>query len=322
MRIVFLGSGAFGLPTLQALCGTHEVAMVVTQPDKPAGRGRKLEPTPVGRWAEEHGMSVTKPQRINAPEVVQRIVDVRADANVVVAFGQKIGDAVIASPELGRTATVNLHASLLPKYRGAAPIHWAILRGETVTGNTVFSLVERMDAGDILGQQTLALSPDDTTGDVHDRLASMGASLVLDVLQQLAEGRATPQPQDESQATLAPKLGRHDATVDFAWTAEEIRRRVHGLSPWPGVMAHYRRPGEAQAHDLKLLRVAVDEIAGTDAQPGVFTGQVVETGQGGLSFVLVQPPGKRPMAWDEFVRGHGIPVGTVFVGRCGSEVTR
>ncbi len=315
MRIVFLGSGAFGLPTLQALCEAHEVVLVGTQPDKPAGRGRKLEPTPIGQWAQEHGLSVLKPVRINTPEVVQQIVDARADANVVVAFGQKIGETVIASPRLGRAATVNLHASLLPKYRGAAPIHWAILRSETVTGNTVFSLVEKMDAGDILGRQTLPLCPDDTTGDVHDKLAAMGPQLVLDVLRQLDDGTASPQPQDESLATLAPKLSREDAVVDFAWTAEEIRRRVQGLSPWPGVMVHYLQSGGDESHELKLLRVKVIETSDAAGEPGVFTGRGVITGCGQIAFVLVQPPGKRPMAWEEFVRGHGISVGTVFVGK-------
>lgn len=309
-----MGSGAFGLPTLRALCEKHEVALVVTQPDRPAGRKRVMAATPIGQWAGEQGVEIIKPERCNAPEVVERIRAAQADANVVVAYGQKVGDELIASPELGRIATVNLHASLLPKYRGAAPINWAMIRGEDFTGNTVFSLVEKMDAGDMLGQQRTPVDPGETAGELHDRLSDMGPELVLDVLTQLEAGDAKPEVQDVSQVTIAPKLSRADAVVDFAASAETVRRRIHGLTPWPGVTVEYG----AERAKLKLLRVAdVASAAKPQAAtaPGVMVGDgVIECGDGALRFVEVQVPGKKPVSWSDFQRGNRLPVGTAFDG--------
>lgn len=311
MRIVYFGSGGFGLPTLAALHATHEVALVVTQPDRPAGRHRRLTATPIAEWAERHNLPLLKPERVNAGEVVERARSVGADANIVVAFGQKIGDAIIALPRHGRVATMNLHASLLPKYRGAAPINWAILRGETVTGNTVFSLVDRMDAGDILGSQSTPIESRDTAGDLHDRLSEMGPELVLDVLRKLESGRLAPQPQDESQATLAPKLSREDAKLDFTAPADEVRRRVHGLYPWPGVTVYYEVTGQVR-QPVKLCRVEVAEGIGP---PGaMITDGVIAAGSGAVRLLEVQPPGKKPMPWADFRRGHALSQGTVFYG--------
>lgn len=309
-----MGSGAFGLPTLCALCEKHDVALVVTQPDRPAGRKRVMTPTPIGQWASEQKLDVIKPERCNTPETIERVRAANADANVVVAYGQKVGDELIASPRLGRIATVNLHASLLPKYRGAAPINWAMIRGEDFTGNTVFSLVEKMDAGDMLGQQRTPIDPHETAGGLHDRLSEMGPDLVLDVLAQLESGSAEPQVQDETQVTIAPKLSRADAVVDFAEPAEAVRRRIHGLTPWPGVTVGY---GSERA-PLKILRV--EEVSGGATSqaaeaPGVMIGDgVIECGEGALRLIDVQAPGKKPTTWIEYQRGHRLPTGTVFDG--------
>ncbi|MCC7203568.1 MAG: methionyl-tRNA formyltransferase [Phycisphaeraceae bacterium] len=253
MRLVLLGSGEFGLPTFKSLRSAHEVLMVVTQPDRPAGRHRQLTPTPVGQWAAEQALPVIKPSDINAPAIVGQIAALRPDAAVVIAFGQKLGSALIAA--LGRLA-VNLHASLLPKYRGAAPINWAILRGETQTGVSVISLADRMDAGLIYAQAATPIGPTETAGELHDRLAEMGPAAIGGVLDALVRGTLTSHLQDESQATKAPKLSRADGVVSFAATSDEVCRRIHGLTPWPGVEVIWtpERPTGAAGQRLKLLR--------------------------------------------------------------------
>jgi methionyl-tRNA formyltransferase len=322
MRLVFLGSGEFGLPTLAALCRAHDVALVVTQPDRPAGRNRQLTPTPIALWTQETGIPLLKPEKVNDPAIVEQIRQVGADAHVVVAFGQKIGRQIIDAPRLGALATINLHASLLPLYRGAAPINWAMVRGEAVTGNTVFGLVEKMDAGDVLGMQSTPIDPMETAGELHDRLAELGPELVLRVLDDLAGGRAHPQKQDESQATLAPKLSKADAVIDFDQPAAAIRGRVHGLTPWPGVTVWYgtggAETGQRQALMLRRVEAMPGGQGGTGGGGGA-AGQMVRdgvlmTGGGMLRIVEVQPPGKRVMTWEEFQRGARLGVGTQFYG--------
>jgi len=312
MRIVFFGSGAFGLPTLEALVNRHEVPLVITQPDRPSGRGRRLQATPVGQWAAQRGLAVFKPERVNDPDVIERVRAAAPQANVVIAFGQKVGPALIASPEYGAAATMNLHASLLPKYRGAAPIHHAILSGEAETGNTVFSLVDRMDAGDVLGRQRTPIDRMETTGELHDRLAAMGPELVLDVLERLEAGTLGPEPQEESQATAAPKLSKDQAIMDFSRPAESLRAWVHGLNPWPGAKIWWSGAAGDARQALGLCRVKV-EAASSDAAPGTMVAPgVIAVGTGALRLLEVQPPGKRVMPWSDFQRGTPIAVGTRF----------
>src|SRR5512141_1865094 len=192
MQVVYLGSGEFGIPCLDALkASSHTLALVVTQPANPAGRGRKPQPTPVAQWAAAHGVPVAETGNVNAPEMLARIADCRPEAIVVIAFGQKIGPELVA---LAAKGAINVHASLLPKYRGAAPINWAILRGETQTGNSIIRLVNRMDAGAVLGQSRVEIGELETAGELHDRLAEDGAPLVLDVLRKLADGSAVETP--------------------------------------------------------------------------------------------------------------------------------
>jgi methionyl-tRNA formyltransferase len=303
MRIVFFGSGEFGVPCLAALHRDHELALVVTQPDRPAGRHRRLAPTPVAAWAQRMNLALLKPEKVNDPAVQAMIQMASPDANVVIAFGQKIGPAIIASPALGPAATVNLHASLLPLYRGAAPIHRAMIAGETRTGNTVFSLVEKMDAGPILGSQATPIDPLETAGELHDRLARLGADLVGQVLAGLQAGSITPQSQDDSRASLAPKLGKTDATIDFAADAMAIRCRVHGMTPWPGVTV-WHAGDAADRQPLMLRRVESLPDRAHAAEPGrMIEDGLLAAGRGAVRLLEVQPPGKRTMSWGEYSRG-------------------
>ncbi|MCC7407038.1 MAG: methionyl-tRNA formyltransferase [Phycisphaeraceae bacterium] len=288
MRLVLLGSGEFGLPTFKSMRSVHDVLLVVTQPDRPAGRHRQLTPTPVGQWAVEQGLPVIKPPDVNDPAIVEQIAALRPDAAVVIAFGQKLGPALIAA--LGRLA-VNLHASLLPKYRGAAPINWAILRGETETGVSVISLADRMDAGLIYAQAATPIGPTETAGELHDRLAEMGPAAVGGVLDALTRGSLASHPQDESQTTKAPKLSRADGVVSFAATSEEVCRRIHALTPWPGVEALWmpgRAEGAAAPQHLKLLRA--EPYRGPWPLPAVAWGPGTRAASSGSTGVVAGDP--------------------------------
>ncbi|HMN97188.1 MAG TPA: methionyl-tRNA formyltransferase [Phycisphaerales bacterium] len=230
MRLVFFGSGSFGLPTLEALAATEEIALVVTQPDRPAGRGRALAPTPVAEWAERRGVRTLKAASVHEAAAVEAIHAVAAEAWVVIAFGQKLAPHL-----LGETFAINLHGSLLPRHRGAAPVNWTILAGDGVAGVSVITLAQRMDAGGVLLRRELAPLRTETAGELHDRLAALGPGAIAETLRRFRAGTLSPEPQDDRLATKAPKLGRADAWVDFRGSAENARRRINALAPWPGV---------------------------------------------------------------------------------------
>jgi len=301
LRLVFLGSGEFGLPTLGRLCADHDVVAVISQPDRPAGRKRQLTATPIAAWAEANSLPVIKPENINAPAVIDDIIALRADAAVVIAFGQKLSPQVIES--LGGLV-VNLHASLLPKYRGAAPINWAIINGETESGVTVIGLAQRMDAGCIYAAATTVIDELETAGELHDRLAALGPEVIADVLAHFADGNLTSWEQDESLATKAPKLSRADSAVDFNQDAKTVCRRIHGLTPWPGVKATWSDASET-AHDLTLVRARALPTHAHSAQPGtLLPGGLVATREGAIMLLDVQPPGKRVMTLRQYMNGH------------------
>ena len=295
LRIIFAGSGAFGIPTLRHLVESpdFDVVLVVTQPDKPAGRGKKLTPTPVGEFAESAGLDVVKTDDLNALPLPP------ADAMVVIAFGQKISPAAADHARLG---SVNLHASRLPKYRGAAPIHWAVLNGERTTGNSVIRLAPRMDAGAVLAMSELVIGDSETTGDLHDRLAADGPALIAGVLRDLAAGRSVEVAQDESAATAAPKLSRADARIDWSRPAAEVARRINGLSPWPGCRARVRRADGSESDRLTLLRATVGSAAG--AAGSILEDGSVGCGEGSIRLLDVTPEGKRPMPLAAYQRGN------------------
>jgi len=299
MRVVFLGSGAFGLPTLAHLARSHDITGVVTQPDRPAGRGGKVSPTPVGAWVDANlpGVPLFKPERINVTEAANAVRALGADAWVVIAFGQKLGKALLAD-----RFAVNLHASLLPRWRGAAPINAAILAGDTRTGNSVITLADRMDAGLVLGTSERAIEPALTAGELHDLLAADGPALVERVIEAHAGGTLSPVVQSESLVTLAPKLSRADAWVDFSQPADECRRRINGLSPWPGVTVEFRgqplkllraSPAPAPARDLGTVGTVIDPVQGV----------IRCGGDTALALIEVQPAGKKPGLWRDFANG-------------------
>jgi methionyl-tRNA formyltransferase len=317
MRVAFLGSGEFGLPTLRAVAARHEVVTVVSQPDRPAGRGGKLTPTPIAAWAGDTlaGVPLLKPEDVNEPGVVTAIHATRPDVMLVIAFGQKLSPGLVNPRGTGpRLGAINLHASLLPRHRGAAPIHWAILSGDSVTGNSVISIAERMDAGLIYAQSRRQIGHTQTTGELHDLLSADGPDLVLGVLNGLAAGTAVGVAQDETRKTRAGKLSREMAVVDFAAPADVCRQRINGLSPWPGVTVRFR------GSPLKLLRASVAET-----RHCVSSGTIVESAEGlvacghgsVLKVIEVQPAGKNVMAWRDFANGAKIKPQEGLVGGAG-----
>ena len=309
MKLIFFGSGEFGIPTLAALHQYHDLRLAVTQPDRPAGRKRLPTPTPIAAWCAEHGIPTIRTDDANTPDVIEHIQREGPDAAVVIAFGQKLSPDLIAA--CGRLA-VNLHSSLLPKYRGAAPIHWAMIRGESHTGVSVIGLAQRMDAGAIYATRATPIDPRETAGELHDRLAALGPDAVLGVLNDLQHNRLDALPQDHSAATPAPKLSKADGTVLFDQPARHLRQRIHGLTPWPGCRVSWAAPDGAEKGTLFLRRVA-DEHASdgdTKATPGTVLDDLrVATAHGVLRLLELQAPGTPIMPADAFARGHGLSPG-------------
>jgi methionyl-tRNA formyltransferase len=278
---------------------------VVTQPDRPAHRGRRLASSPVKVKALAAGLPVVQPARLRDPEWPARLAEFGADVAVVVAFGQILPTAVLRVPVRG---SINVHASLLPRYRGAAPIQWALIRGETVTGVTTFQMDEGMDTGPILLSATTPIGPDETAGELAGRLATLGAGLLVDTLARLH--MLEPTPQRHEAATLAPRLRKTDGCLDFARPARELANLVRGCNPWPGAVA------KAPTGQLTIWRAtAVDAPPG--APPGTLVahagGAGIATGEGLLLPVEVQPENRRSMAWSDYLRGARLAPGATFV---------
>jgi methionyl-tRNA formyltransferase len=297
MRIIFTGSGEFGLPTLRALHASgHEIAGVFTRPDRPAGRGRKSTPTPIGQFAIEQGLNVTRTENLNSEKLPA------ADLMAVIAFGQKIGPEAVNHPRLG---SVNLHSSRLPKFRGAAPINWAILKGETETGNSIIRLAQKMDAGPILAQSTLPIGEIETAGELHDRLAEDGVGLMLKTIADLEKGVLKERAQDESQATLAPKLSRQSTVIDWSAPPSVVALQVRGLYPWPGCRVGLCCTDGAEISRMTLVRARPCHSEGSRWNVGEVEGTgAVRTGDGAIEVLEVQPEGKRAMGLEDYRRGN------------------
>lgn len=322
MRIVFMGTPDFAVPCLEALIvAGHDIAGVVTQPDRPKGRGHKLTPPPVKVLAEDKGLPVYQPERIKQPDFVRVLNELRAEMIVVVAFGQLLSKEILSLPQYG---CVNVHASLLPKYRGAAPIHWAVINGETETGVTIMHMDEGLDTGDMILPASIPINADDTTGIVHDKLSALGARLLTEAVAQIAAGTAARVPQDQARSSYAPLLTKELELIPWKNSATEVRNLIRGLNPWPGAYTYFGDKtlkiwsAEIWAEGIAIGgNAGIREMDAPVGEPGLVTdvlprsGFVVRTGSGRVLVTEVQLQGNRRMAAADFVHGHGITAGII-----------
>ncbi len=306
MRIVFMGTPEFAIPSLRILLDNkYAIASVVTVPDKPRGRGQQLIPSPVKKFALQHKLSVSQPGSLRDPLFIDQLSNLEADLFVVVAF-RILPKEVFSLPGLG---AFNLHASLLPKYRGAAPINWAIINGEKETGVTTFLLEEKVDTGNMILQARVPIGPDETYGELHDRLAEVGAEIVLHTVRLIEAGKAIPRPQNNAQASAAPKIARDHCRIDWATSAQQVHNLVRGLSPSPAAFT---------MHGKKLIKLYRAGIASPTMQsaPGtvleISKRLLVATGEGALEILELQQEGKRKMTAAEFLRGYRVERGDAF----------
>jgi methionyl-tRNA formyltransferase len=308
MRVLFWGTPDFALPALRALGEEgHLVVGVVTQPDRPAGRGREVSMSPVKRLALEEGIPVLQPEKARGEEFLAQLRELDPEVSVVVAYGQILRPEVLSLPPHG---SVNIHGSLLPELRGAAPVHWAVIRGYEMTGVTIMRMEEGLDSGPILYQVSEPIRPDESMSDVALRLSEMGASALVDALAIMEGGMLTEQEQDHSRATYAPKVDREMARLDWSRPAVEIARYIRGLDSWPGAWSE--GPGGRQ---VKFFRPRVEVRAGApgevlDVDPEV--GILIGAGKEAVRVREVQPAGKRRMEAGEWIRGRGVVVGDRF----------
>jgi methionyl-tRNA formyltransferase len=295
-KIVFMWTPEFADHTLHALAERHTVVGVVTQPDRPAGRGQRVVESPVKQFAHQAGLPVIQPQWLREPEAMAQLAAWAPEIIIVAAFGQILKPAVLDLPPHG---CVNVHASLLPRHRGAAPIPAAILSGNGETGVTIMRMDVGLDTGPILAQRAEPIHPDDTSLTLSERLSHLGATLLLDVLPDYLAGTLPAQPQDEAHATYAPQLKKEDGHLDFTQPAADLERRVRAFTPWPGAFARW------QDQPIKILRAAIANHVNGSVGEVIKTpqGPAVACGSGGLLLLEVQPPGKKPMSAADFVRG-------------------
>lgn len=307
MRVIFMGTPDFAVGTLEAVAKAgHEVVLAVTQPDKPKGRGNTMQFPPVKEKALEYGIEVYQPKRVREPECVAYLKQYEPDIIIVVAFGQILSTEILEMPKYG---CVNVHASLLPKYRGAAPIQWAVINGEKISGVTTMRMNEGIDTGDIIEQAELALAPDETGGSLFDRLAEVGAELCLHTLTEIEAGRAVYTKQEEAEATHVGMIKKQFGKIDWTKSAEEIERLIRGLNPWPSAYTSLNgktlkiwkasvQPGGEPADAGKIVLVSKKEIG-------------VQTGRDILILQELQLEGKKRMSADAFLRGFPLACGTV-----------
>lgn len=315
MNVVFMGTPEFAVHSLRALVESgYRVETVVTQPDRPGGRGKKMRPPAVKTFALEQGLRVCQPEKVREPEFVRYLGSLQPDVVVVAAFGRILPGEILTLPRYG---CINVHASLLPAYRGAAPIHRAVINGERETGITIMQMDAGLDTGDIIIQKSLPIGPDVTAGEVHDRLAEMGGRLLVQALELIEAGRAERVPQDDARSSYAPVLTRDDEIIDWSRDAAAIKNLVRGLNPWPGARTAWN------GRVLKVWRVQLVQKPGptfTGALPGQVVrfgadcGIIVQTGRGLLSVDELQLQGKKRLGAFEFIKGNPLKPGTVLGG--------
>jgi methionyl-tRNA formyltransferase len=306
MRIVFMGTPEFAIPSLEALLKSEQqIVGIVTQPDRPKDRGQTLSPPPVKILAQRAGIPLLQPLKIKAPDFLAALAAWKPDLIAVTAFGRILHAPILNLPPMG---CVNVHGSLLPKYRGAAPVQWAVINGEAETGITTMLMDEGMDTGPILLQERIPILPEDTAGTLAPRLAGLGGRLLVETLTQLNAGTLTARPQDHSQATLAPLLEKGDGLINWRLSAESLNNRIRGLSPWPGA---YTFLGHERWNIWKA--VSIPEV--TRDMPGTIVGATkqslrVATGNGLLELLEIQPANSKRMAVGQFLAGHRIHPGS------------
>jgi methionyl-tRNA formyltransferase len=294
MKIVFMGTPEFSVPILQALAKRHEILCVYCQPPRPAGRGKQDRPSPVQLAAQALGLPVRHPVSLRNPQAQEEFASLKPDIAVVVAYGLILPQAVLDAPRLG---CLNIHASLLPRWRGAAPIHRAILAGDTETGVCIMRMEAGLDTGPVLLRAATPIGAEETTADLHDRLSQMGAALIVQALESLPRLTATPQPAEG--VTYAAKIDKAEARVDWAQPAEQVDRQIRALAPFPGAWC------QIGAERVKLLR---SRLAPGQGAPGqVLGGLTVACGTGAVEITLAQREGKRPMPPEDFLRGFALP---------------
>jgi methionyl-tRNA formyltransferase len=302
VNVVFMGTSAFAVPTLERLVASrHTVVAVVTQPDRPQGRGRRIAPPPVKQVATAQRLHMLQPRRASDPQFLGELKSLAPQVIVVAAYGQVLRPALLCIPPLG---CVNVHASLLPKYRGAAPINWALIRGERVTGVTIMLMDETLDTGPILLQRELAIEPFDDAGTLQERLATCGAETLLHAMDAMESGTVTPVPQNHVKATHAPKLRKEDGLIVWGRSADDLAHLIRGVTPWPGAVTTH------QGEPLRIWRATPMAMSGS-GRPGRVAsvdarGIWVETGNGYLVLVEVQPASSRRMAAAAYAHGHAL----------------
>ena len=307
ISVVFMGTPDFAVPCLEMLCEqNYQIKAVITQPDRPKGRGQKLVESPVKACALKHGLPILQPQKIKTPEFEAILEELNPDLIVVVAFGQILSKRILDIPRLG---CINVHASLLPQYRGAAPLHWSVIRGEKKTGVTTMFMDEGLDTGDMLLTAEMDITDTTTTGEVHDMLQNMGADVLSETIKQLVAGTAVRRVQNHEEATYAPLLTKELECIDWTQSADNIHNLIRGLNPWPGSYTICRN---------KRLKLWGSEVLAeeTDKQAGTIIRVenerlVVAAGTGVIALTSVQPEGKKRMAAGDFARGYQITVGEI-----------
>lgn len=305
MRVIFMGTPDFAVPSLEALLTKYEVVLVVTQPDKPKGRGKKMVPTPVKACALEHGIPVLQPEKVKEPEFVEQLRSYEPDLIAVTAFGQILSEPILEMPKYG---CINVHGSLLPKYRGAAPMQWSIIDGEKVTGITTMYMAKGLDSGDMLLKAEVEITDEDTFATIHDKMAVTGANLLLDTLDQLEAGTLERIPQDHDAATYAPMITKETGHIDWSKNRQDIINLIRGLNPVPAAYTIY------EEEVLKIFGAVISDVQADGAANGeivavVKKGFVVKCGDGCLLITEVQARGGKRMMTDAYLRGHAMKEG-------------
>jgi len=307
MKLIFMASAKFAAPSFKALLNSkHKIICAITQPDKPSGRGKNIKSCPIATHARNFGVNLYQPKSIRKDGVIEHIKEFSPDLIVVIAYGKILPPEIIELPKFG---CINLHASLLPKYRGAAPINWAIINGEKETGVTTMMIDEGLDSGNIIISEKISISPNDDAILLHNKLADIGSKILLDTLDAMEDGTAIETPQDELQVTYAPILKKHDGLIDWKMNAKAIQNRIRGLKPWPGTFTHLDDK-TIKVHDGHVLNIKTSEKAGTiiNSEKDL----IVACGKNAIEITEIQMEGKNRVSSIDFLRGYNLMKGDKF----------